>query len=204
MKRKDYVIFIPGLGDNKAALNWALRLWRCGGVQAEVYRFDWTNTSAGVLLQKQSRFLDRIDELLARGFRVSLVGISAGGSVVLNAFRERQNMVHAVINICGRLRDGFPNAQPALQDFSNTAPVFHDSVVQIGATTGCISAESRGKILTVRPFFDREVPVETVPFCGAQNTQIMSVCHGLSISVALIFHRHKMMRFLQRQKPCRL
>jgi len=196
--RKHRIIFIPGFGGKKSTFDRIFRLWQGGGVTTEIYRFGWKNASA--FFQKQRRLLDRIDELVGMGFEVSLVGISAGASVALNAFRERQDVL-SVVNICGPLRMGSTGNEAVFERAALISPVFRDAIVQFDATIGCIFAESRAQVLSMSPFFDNKVPVDTIYFHGAKNVKIMSVFHGLSIAVALVFYRHKIIRFLYAQKP---
>ena len=88
------VVMVPGLGDQlppqKKAMAWVANLWeRRYGVKCHVVEPHWEEgTKFG---PKLDLIVSKIDELYDKGHRVMLLGFSAGGSAVLNAFSERKD-----------------------------------------------------------------------------------------------------------------
>lgn len=190
-----HVIFVPGLGDRKQPLSTILRsLWQNRGLQTEVFLFGW-NDEEGTFSDKQELLLGKVDHLISEEHAVSLVGISAGGSAVLNAFVERPHQIHRVVNVCGRLQRG-ENVKPTLEKASERHPLFAASVRQCEERLSHISPDQASQILTMRPIFDEVVPMSTVPIIGARNVRIFSFFHMPSISLALTCFRGEIIDFL--------
>ena len=106
-----------------------------------------------------------IDKLVGKGNVVSLLGTSAGGSAVLNAFIERKNVVHKIINVSGRLRTGPVTGFRSLNQKQHQVCVCTIRLFEAREET--LSAVDRRKIMTVRALFgDELVPSETTILQG--------------------------------------
>ncbi|HSX45670.1 MAG TPA: hypothetical protein VLG27_01535, partial [Candidatus Saccharimonadia bacterium] len=108
MAKRLHVIYIPGLGDEvepKGQLR-AVARWPRYGVEAEVLRMRWGDRKPWE--PKFKAVLKRIDEVLAEGKDVGLVGASAGASVAINAFAARKKRIVGVVLIAGKVNR--PNA----------------------------------------------------------------------------------------------
>lgn len=134
-----------------------------------------------MFIPKLEQIVQKIDELTAKGCLVSLVGQSAGGSAVINAFIERPDKVVGVVNITGRLRSP---GQPSLEEASSGSPAFADSVRRCESKLPNLTNEQRKRIMTIRPSIDKVVPSESVAVEGATN--IVSPVRGHSLGGAYI------------------
>src|SRR6478752_6076210 len=99
--KRHCVIYIPGLGDQRTQGQMlALRLWRRPGLYVEMFVMHWYDSEP--YQDKFERLLKVVDRHLEAGETVSLVGASAGASVALNAFADRQEKVNGLVGLCGK------------------------------------------------------------------------------------------------------
>ena len=92
MKNRHYIIYVPGLGDNKWLIQGILvYAWRFYGVKSVTRTMNWLDPEP--FEEKLTRLLVEIDEKLARGYAVSLVGASAGATRVAQYLGARGNCV---------------------------------------------------------------------------------------------------------------
>ena len=118
-RRRHIVLYVPGLGDNNpTGQSFAVNLWRFYGVRSWTVALHWADQSE-TWEQKFNRLLVVIDEKLAEGHSVSLVGTSAGAGAVINAFAARKGRISGVVTICGKIHnpetigDGYRRENPA-------------------------------------------------------------------------------------------
>lgn len=190
------VIIIPGLGDGVTLMELAVRSWQKKGLTPLVYAVGWRDGEQS-FTPKLTRLLALIDKLHASGKTVSLVGTSAGGSAGLNAFIERRDMVHRMINVCGRLRVGPRSGLWSFEDKTRTSMAFADSVRMCEAHQTTLTDGEKKRILTITPLFDETVPASTVGLTGSHNIVIPTVEHVLSISLAMTLLSSKLTSFLK-------
>jgi carboxylesterase type B len=145
--------------------------------------------------RKLEKVVALIDTYCADGYTVSLLGTSAGGSAVVNAFAMRKDKIHRVINVCGRLRKG-ENVFPTLEKASLTSKSFYDSIIQCENNLKTLSPRECQQILTFRPLFDELVPSSTVSVPGAKNIILPTIAHILSISIAMTVFSKKIAEFV--------
>ncbi len=150
----------------------------------EVIPVEWEDGQD--LEPKLKKITDLIDELVKTGSRVSLIGCSAGGSLVLNAFIERKNVIEKAINLDGFVRPGSPNVIEYFENVGAKSKAFRESVLRFEALESTLRENDRKKILTVRPMVNGLVPAETVIIKGAANEKIPVVEHVLGVAIALI------------------
>lgn len=174
--QKHHVIYVPGLDDSRRGYELIIKRWSVYGVVPHVYRIGWKDEKVS-FHSKLKKLTSYIDRLPNKGL-VSLIGASAGGSAVLNTYIERPQ-IHAVINLCGRLKEG-KNAHPSLDFASRKSPAFKESVKLFEKREPNMTATQRGKVLTIAPLWDEVVPRSTVSLSGAANKTIPSVEHMLS------------------------
>lgn len=189
------VIIIPGLGDGVALMELATRHWRTRGLNTLVYSVGWRDDERS-FTPKLTRLLELIDTLHESDKRVSLVGTSAGGSAVLNAFIERQDAVHRVINVCGRLRVGPTKGLWAFDAKTKSSPAFADSVTMCETHQNTMQENSLKRVMTVVPLFDEIVPKETVGLQGAHNRIFPSIGHVTSIALLMTLFSSQLTTFL--------
>lgn len=126
MPRIHHVIYVPGLDDSRKGYELFVNKWRFYGIVPHVHRVGWSEREES-FEPKLKKLVSEIDNLIKKGNIVSLIGGSAGGSVVLNAFLQEPR-TNAVVNLCGRLKAG-ENVTPSLKWASRNSPSFKESVL---------------------------------------------------------------------------
>lgn len=191
------VILIPGLGDDVTKLQWATHNWKVKyDLEPFVHRMPWMGKSENFEI-KLKRLLNKIDELNDKGYAISLLGTSAGGSCVINAYCARRNKISTIINVCGRLKEG-NHVFPSLGVAARKSPSFKQSVLLCEKNLTTLSLQDRAKILTIRSLFDEAVPLPLIPIEGATNIRILSVGHVISMALAMTLYSKKITDFLLR------
>lgn len=183
MKEKErHVIYVSGLNDKsfikKVFACLLVLIWKFYGYRGHPIALEWETGTE--FAPKLDRLVSKIDELYAGGDKVFLIGSSAGGSAVLNAYAQRLYMVKGVANLSGRLRRG-ENVKPTLEEAAKHSEAFEKSVLlfeKINEPT--LSEMDRMKVLTITPSFDRVVPASTVSLKGATNCIAKIPTHSLA------------------------
>jgi len=199
MAKKHTVIVVPGLGDNITFLHPAIYHWRLFGLSPIEYSFGFSDLSSS-FEQKFANLLSLIDEKIQQGDRVSLVGTSAGASVVFNAFSKRKKNIHRVVNVCGRLRQGKEKGFRSFEKRTSSSPSFAESIIRVEEVIEKLTAKEKKKILTMRPMFgDELVPSDTLTIKGATNIQIPTIEHVATIGFGVTLFSNKIISFLQKE-----
>ena len=167
MAKEHHLIVVPGLGGESWGFRKIVNSWERFEFIPQVHDVLWKDGETE-FRPKLQRLVKVIDDLNTDDGIISLVGTSAGGSAVLNAFFDRRDKIHRVVNVCGRLRFGV-NFEPTLDDASKKNPAFRESVVLFENRESLLSDEERSKILTIRALFDEVVPISTTRLTGAKN-----------------------------------
>lgn len=175
--KRHHVIYVPGLEDQRKGYEFLIDKWRLCGVVPHVYGVGWRDLEIG-FKPKLQLLVNEIKKYREKGDVVSLVGGSAGGSAVLNAFLEVPE-ISAVVNICGRLRAG-KNVSPSLKQASRTSKSFKESVELFEKGEPTLNKNMRCRVMTLTPLWDEVVPKETVFLPGAVNKTFLSVEHIFS------------------------
>ena len=178
---KRAIIYIPGLGDhNSLGQRLALVLWRRPGLRVEFCQMNWNDKQP--FQSKLQKILDRIDALSARGYVVSLVGVSAGANITLHAFAQRPEKVHKVALICGAIQD--PSAVG--ENVKHENPAFWQSMLALhdGVLEG-LTAEQRQKITSFIPLSDDVVEPKNMVIEGAHQEELPTHGHVKSIAYAI-------------------
>lgn len=194
LPNEHHVVVIPGLGGGNPLFDRVINSWKRFGFIPHSYNMTWKDSEG--FASKLKDLIKTIDNLKTKENKVSLVGTSAGGSMALNAYYERQTAIHRVINVCGRLKAG-ENVFPTLDQASKKSPSFRESVIRCEKGERRLSKIARKKIMTIRPFMDEIVPVSTTTVPSAHNIQIYSVEHMLSITLAMTFYVNHIVEFLK-------
>lgn len=195
MPKEHFVFLVPGLGDKTGVLELATQHWHRFGLQLIFHKMNWRDGEP--FDPKLQLLIDHIDQLKTPDNLVSLVGTSAGGSAVGNAFFERRDTVHKVINVCGRLRVGTRRGIHSFDQRTATSPAFAESVRLFGWHQTSLTAAERQRIMTVHPAFgDELVPTETTMLEGANNLVLPSFEHMLSIGLTLSLFSRPLIQFL--------
>lgn len=190
-----HVIYVPGLSDHRTkAQRWApLYWWPFFGVRGHCYFMHWNDKEA--FAPKLERLLQMIDSLAQNGDKVSLVGASAGASVVLAAYAARQDKVAGVACISGKINH--PETVSPAHFIEN--PAFQESLAELQRILPKLGQGARARIMSIRPLRDGSVaPADTI-IPGAREEIIPTAGHAFSIVMALTFCAYPMLKFLKRQ-----
>jgi len=181
------VIIGPGMDGKIGGLKFITRNWsEKYNLFPEIIQINWKDGRG--LKPKLKKVTDLIDSFVRNGDSVSLIGCSASGSLMLNAFVERKDVIQKVINLDGFLRPGNAKGYRSFDKRSAKSVAFRESVLRFEKLEPILTPKDRKKILTVRPLFDELVPPETVMVRGALNRQIPMVEHVLNIAMALVVY----------------
>lgn len=188
------VIYVPGLGDNHyKGQQLLISSWRLWGVRSLMVRMIWHDGEP--FQAKFDRLTATIDQLHAKGHRVSLVGASAGAGAVINAFAARKDKVSGVVLIAGWVN--FPeNIGPGYRR-SNAA--FVESAYAVQPSLDKLSFETdRSRILSRYAAVDPVVSQKYSEVAGAHNKIVPTVGHSVTIATQLLFGAPTFLRFLKR------
>ena len=187
MSHEHHVIISPGMDGKIDGLELITKDWvKKYDLYPEIEQIIWKNEIG--LTPKLKQITDRIDKLIAEGNTVSLIGTSASGSLMLNAFIERKDSIKKVVNVGGFLRPGERTGNRSFDERSAVSIGFRESVLRVASLESTLTQEDRKKILTVRPLWDELVPPETVVVKGALNKQVPMIEHVLGIATAMTFY----------------
>lgn len=189
-----HIIYVPGLGDSRThGQNILLQLWRLFGLKSHYFALDWADKQP--FAPKLQRLLGEIDRLQKEGQTVSLVGVSAGASAVLNAYSQRKS-VAGVVCIAGKIQ----NPQTVSERTYATNPAFKESMAMVKASLDNLDAQHRQKIMSIHPLADHTVPITDTIVQGAVERAIPVKGHVFSIFYAVIFGSRFIANFLKTQK----
>lgn len=187
MSHEHHVIISPGMDGKIGGLELVTKYWpQKYSLYPEVEQIVWKDGIG--FAPKLKKITDLIDRLVSNGDTVSLIGTSASGSLMLNAFVERKGVVEKVINVGGFVRPGNRSGQRNFNERSAASIAFRESVLRFASLESTLTPEDRKKILTVRPLWDELVPPETVVIKGALNRQVPMVEHVLGIATAMVLY----------------
>lgn len=166
------VIILHGLGPEDVMLNAYKLLTRHWYKRVEplLPRIEWTN---GDFNDKFIRVLRMIERIHDANYRVSLVGTSAGGSLALNAFLERPDIINAVVVIGSHLRDGMDEMGHDLEWVATSergvARAFIESVHRFERLATEMPISLRERVLSLVTPGDEFVPMKCQTLEGAIN-----------------------------------
>lgn len=191
--KKYNVILVPGLNDGRLLIPffWTTKFWGKQNVYVTKHIVPWAKKES--FDDKLQRLLDVIDLFTLDGSTVSLMGFSAGGSLVVSAYAKRKGKIDKVINVCGRVQ-----STKAFTRGGRYLHAYKESVHAAMDALETLSLEEKKRILTIRPLYDAVVPVKTVSIAGANNIAIPSIFHVPSMAGMLLFGRKKMISFIQK------
>jgi pimeloyl-ACP methyl ester carboxylesterase len=194
MNKQLHIIYIPGLGrGDYRGQRQAISLWRFWGVEAELFPSNWGDKQPWQ--PKLDRLLARVDELVAEGKRVGLVGVSAGGSAAINVYAARQDAIVGVVGICGWIN--YPQDINPIHFKIN--PAFVASARQCQESLNSLDGQARRRIQSRYAVIDKVVSRPHSRIDGANNRLLPSIGHGFTIVTQILFGAPGFIRFLKRQ-----
>lgn len=190
------VIFVPGLGDYNKNLPYLEKLWRKDGIDIEAFDSSWKNKTE-IFEEKLARLTKRIDTLSKTGEKISLIGTSAGGSLVINAYGATKTKIHRLITVSARLLEG-RKVFPPLSLAASGYPAFKDAVLSSEALLPTFTHTDKEKILTTQSlFWDEIVPISTMSISGVRKIKIPVPFHRYSIAATVTVYRKHLINFIQ-------
>lgn len=186
------VIYVPGFGDGLFYYSQLtiLKLWRLFGVKAHYLSLDWDNAEGFDV--KLQRLVDKIDSLSKNGDKVSLVGLSASASAVLNAYAQRKN-INAVVCICGKIQ----NPQAIHPIWFQKHPAFKGSAFMVSDSLAKLTPKGLSRILSIRPIYDQTVPIADTIIPGAKNLVVPTRGHFFSLYFSITFRARTIAKFIK-------
>lgn len=190
------IIIVPGLGDDTWILEMVIKWWNKKNTNVCFFETDWGNKET--YQEKLSRLLRKIDE---EKEGVTLIGISAGASLSLNAYRQRNNKIDKLISLCGRLKNGIAPGFRKQQEETLKVKSFQDSVNDFEKNEKLLTEKDRKKIMTVSAGWgDPIIPANTSTLTGAKNITIPAGGHLSSIVAGLTIYSSKLKEFIYQGK----
>lgn len=186
------LIVIYGLMDGQQIVRSVVNRLCDTNIEVIHFSMEWGRSEA--FTDKFGRLEKMIKEKSKRG-SVSLLGISAGGSAAILAYCRYPKLIHRVINVCGRLREG-KNVFPALMSNQNHYPAFVESVRTCETAINKLSTTAQGKVLTLRPIYDEIVPISTMTVGSEQIIAMPLVEHVIATLLGIYFYRGRIKKFL--------
>ena len=194
MNKKLHVIYVPGIGDQNPKLQAkAISTWRLYGVEPELFQMNWADNRPWEI--KFNQLLARIDELSAQGHSVTLVGASAGGGAVINAYAARKDKVVGAVTISGKIHR--PDKIGSRYRKNNSS--FVESAYAVPDSLEKLNQEDRKHIFCRYGLFDEIVPVKESRIEGAKNLYAPTLFHAPSIAFQLLLGAPSLMSFLKKQ-----
>src|SRR3989338_11293353 len=185
MPQEHKVIIGPGMDGRVNGIDWLTKNWpEKYGLQPIMVPIAWKDGEP--FAPKLKQITDLIDRLADQGDQISLVGCSASGSAMLNAFMARKKQIYRVVNNGGFLRPGTAKGFRSFNQRTAASLAFRESVLRFAELEPTLTAADRAKILTVRPLWDELVPPETVVISGAMNMTVPIIEHVLGLGLALV------------------
>ncbi len=192
MKKPLHLIYITGIGDTKVAgQQKAVNTWHWWGVTAELFQVKWADGEAWEI--KLKRLLTRVDEALAVGKDVALVGASAGAGAAINGFAARKDVIVGVVCISGKIN----NPEAIGDSYRRKNPAFVTSAYDCPKSLTNLTAADRGRILSRFGLADELVNKRDSRIPGAHNCMVPTVGHIPSIALQITLGVPSFIRFLK-------
>ena len=191
---KLHVLYVPGLGDHDLTKQSnMLVFWKWWNVETEIFQMNWADDVAWK--KKFNALLKRIDGLYAKGEKIALVGISAGGSAVINAYAARPNKIVGVACIAGKINQ----PEKIGPRYHNRNPSFVESAKNSPLSVDKLTEAQRSKILSRYGVFDPLVSKTDSRVPGARNRLSPTIGHVMTIAYQITIGAPSLLHFLKKQ-----
>jgi esterase/lipase len=177
------LIIVPGIGDDTAVYYSFAKRWKRLGYDAHVISFTWADIYAS-LKPSMTNFLSQLDQY--RNEPIYMIGISAGGTAVVNALALRNN-VKKVITVCSPF-----NTMAGLRN-----PLLQGSIAQLMANVEHFSPAQKQRILSVHGLYDQVVNVHLSQTPGVKTKRLWSIIHAPTIYLAMTLYARRLDRFFK-------
>ena len=187
-----HIIYVPGIQDDLFHFqSLIVKLWRLFGVRGHCHPLPWAGP--GDYATKAAALLARIDDYVAAGHRVSLVGASAGASAVLNAYAARRTAVGGVVYICAKINR--PETVSAVTFDEN--PAFKTALMQLQTNLQTFDTADKSRFYSFYSVKDGTVAHADTRIDGVKEAKLAPLGHGLAIIYCLTFGFPKLLSVLK-------
>jgi dienelactone hydrolase len=191
---KLHIIFVPGLGDARVTgQQRAVATWRLWGVHPELVQMNWADDEPWS--EKLSRLINAIDSARGEGYDVALVGASAGGAAVMNAYAVRKEKICAVILISGKVL----HPETIGKRVRKENPAFVTAAEECQIALATLKEKDLSRVQSRFALSDHIVPERDSRLLGAENQRVLSGGHAFTITTQLLFGAPGFIRFIKRQ-----
>jgi len=189
---KRVVIYVPGIRDDWfKAQSFLLWFWRFRGVKPICHEMPWSGNEP--YEAKVDRLLAQIDHEAAAGYKISLLGASAGASAVLNAYAARRESITGVVLICAKIN--LPDSVSKHTYDQN--PAFKTSLQELQKLLPRLTAQDKSKILSIYSPVDTSVPHADTIIPGVREVALRPLSHGQAILYSISWDAQTITDFLK-------
>lgn len=192
-KPKHTIIYVTGLSDRNVKLQKiAVSSWRVFSINPILFQTNWADEKS--FSEKLNRLIGIIDNLKAKGHKVSLIGASAGASMVIAANARRSEKVSGIAFICGKLR----RPEAVGEQYYTENPSFRDAMKQLNTNVAKLNDREKAKIMSIAPLFDETVAKKDTYIRGVKNVVVPTLFHVPSIALCISIFSFIPIFFLKR------
>lgn len=174
-------IIIPGLGGRYPLYEQAVRHWHKYGISTTVFYINWED---GEDYESKADALSKlIDHVSRSGAPLILIGVSAGASAALNAFKTDKH-VDAVVTGCGFMNIEYLNQK----QMSRRSPAFVQSVQRLSINLARLTEKDKKKILALTAYADRIVNDKASYLPGVTSKKVLALGHVVGTACILLFY----------------
>ena len=144
---------------------------------------------------KLNRLTAAIDKACDAGYKVALVGASAGGAAAIHAFALRRENISAVVLIAGKIH----HPETIGKRVRSEDPAFIEAAYNCESALFKLGEDDRHKIQSRFTPRDNVVPVGDSIIEGAHNKKLHSVGHAITIALQITIGAPGIIRFIKSQ-----
>lgn len=194
MRNNLTVIYVTGLNDsNPSFQKFAVKSWRLYGVDPIFFQSEWASNET--FQDKLKRLTDVIDQKIKEGSRVTLFAVSAGASLAVAAYAER-NYISSAAFVCGKLH----RPEAVGEKYYQQNPAFRGAMERLDNNVAKLNKAEKSNIISITPLFDEIVAVADARLKGAKNVILPTLFHILTIGLAISIFSCVPIIFLKRLK----
>jgi len=176
---KHHIIYIPGLGDRNDGIRaFFLKYWQIFGVRTQLVPMQWNDGAS--YDEKYDDVVRAIKAAQAEGFRVSLVGESAGASMAMNVF-AKDTSLHRIVSLSGVNS----HRTPISPHLFAKSPAFEQSVSNLHQSQQRSVVDRKHQISSITALVDATVPVKVNKIKMVRSFRVPSIGHVPTILLCL-------------------
>jgi pimeloyl-ACP methyl ester carboxylesterase len=190
MRQHHYVIYIPGLGDDRTYFQpTILKTWRLSAVKVKYCAVGWRGNDFEQKLNKLSNLADRLNR---QGHEVSIVGISAGASAAVNLYTANQDKISKVVLVCGKYR----HPQYVGDRYFSKNPNFRQSLELSDKNFLRLKKTDLHKFMALYAPPDKVVPAAEAKLPGGNNKSVLALGHLSAIFLSISIYQRSIIKFI--------